>query len=202
VLAGCEQADSVVTNPHKWLFTPIDCSALYIRDPKMLTGAFSLVPDYLRSDVDGQVKNYMDWGVSLGRRFRAIKLWMVMRAFGSEGIAQRLSQHIRFAQQFASWVDDHAEFERLAPAPLSVVCFRARPASIADAGDEAIDRFNEELLRRLNASGEIYLSGTRLRGRYSLRLAIGNIRTTERHVARAWELIQAECEVMGAGSGA
>jgi aromatic-L-amino-acid decarboxylase len=194
VLDGCGRADSIVVNPHKWLFTPIDCSALYVRDPDMLTGAFSLVPEYLRTDSSkAEIKNYMDWGVSLGRRFRSLKLWMVLRAFGSAGIAERLREHIRLAAQFADWVDAHPNFERMAPTPLSVVCFRAHPAALED---EELDDFNEELLRRLSAGGEIYLSHTKLRDRYTLRLAIGNIRTTEQHVTRAWELIQAEAEAL------
>ncbi|UCC82562.1 MAG: amino acid decarboxylase [Gemmatimonadota bacterium] len=191
VLDGCEAATSVVVNPHKWLFTPIDCSALYTTRPDVLTGAFSLVPEYLRTGVDGEIRNYMDWGVSLGRRFRALKLWMVLRCFGTEGIALRLREHIRLAQQFAGRIDEHPEFERLAPTPLSVVCFRARPAHI-DSDEEALNAFNETLLQRLNAGGQVYLSHTTLDGRYTLRLAIGNVRTEERHVARAWELICAE----------
>jgi aromatic-L-amino-acid decarboxylase len=200
VLDGCDAATSIVVNPHKWLFTPIDCSVLYTTRPEVLIGAFSLVPEYLRTGVDGEIRNYMDWGVSLGRRFRALKLWMVLRSFGSQGIAERLREHIRLAQLFAGWVDEHPDFERLAPTPLSVVCFRARPAGLAAAsprGEDrrtALNRFNETLLRRLNATGEIYLSHTDLRGDYALRLAIGNLRTTEEHVARAWELIQRECQ--------
>jgi aromatic-L-amino-acid decarboxylase len=197
VLDGCESATSIVVNPHKWLFTPIDCSVLYTTRPDTLTAAFSLVPEYLRTKVDGQIKNYMDWGVSLGRRFRALKLWMVLRSFGSQGIAERLLEHIRLGQLFAGWVDEHPDFERLAPTPLSVVCFRARPAGLAATpGDgsadanAALNRFNETLLQRLNASGEVYLSHTNLRGCYTLRLAIGNLRTTEKHVARAWELLR------------
>jgi aromatic-L-amino-acid decarboxylase len=200
ILDGCDAAMSIVVNPHKWLFTPIDCSVLYTRGPGILTGAFSLVPEYLRTGVDAEIKNFMDWGVSLGRRFRALKLWMVVRAFGSDGIAERLREHIRIAQLFAGWVDADPDFERLAPTPLSVICFRARPAALladrpsAPAGDtdKLTDLFNGELLRRLNASGEMYLSHTSLGGRYTLRLAIGNLRTTERHVARAWELITNE----------
>jgi aromatic-L-amino-acid decarboxylase len=189
VLDGCGAASSIVVNPHKWLFTPIDCSVLYTTRPDTLTGAFSLVPEYLKTGVD-EVKNYMDWGVSLGRRFRALKLWMVLRSFGSDGIAARLGEHVRLAQALAGWIDQHPEFERLAPTPLSVVCFRARPAGLTN--DSELDEFNEALLQRLNASGELFLSHTSLRGRYTLRLAIGNVRTTEKHVARAWEIIQGE----------
>ncbi|MGD2217809.1 MAG: pyridoxal-dependent decarboxylase [Gemmatimonadales bacterium] len=193
VLAGCDAATSIVVNPHKWLFTPIDCSALYTTRPEVLTGAFSLVPEYLRTAVDGAIRNYMDWGVSLGRRFRALKLWMVLRCFGSDGIAVRLKEHIRLAQLLADWIDEHPGFERLAPTPLSVVCFRARPSHIQD-DEDALNAFNEKLLQRLNAGGAIYLSHTDLNGRYTLRLAIGNVRTEEEHIVRAWELVRAESE--------
>jgi aromatic-L-amino-acid decarboxylase len=199
VLDGCQNARSVVVNPHKWLFTPIDCSVLFTSEPRTLTGAFSLVPEYLRTDGDDEVRNYMDWGVSLGRRFRALKLWMVIRAFGAEGIAQRLRAHIGLAQAFAGRVDGDPDFERLAPVPFSVVCFRARPRRLVAHSptselDERLNRFNAELLRRVNTSGEVYLSHTNLRGRYTLRLAIGNLRTTKQHVARAWELLRSETE--------
>ncbi len=201
VLDGCASATSLVINPHKWLFTPIDCSVLYTTRPDKLTGAFSLVPEYLKTQLDGDIRNYMDWGVSLGRRFRALKLWMVLRSFGSQGIAERLAEHIRLAQLFAGWVDDHPEFERMAPTPLSVVCFRARPRSLQPStpaqSDADLDSFNEALLGRLNASGQLYLSHTRLKGRYVLRLAIGNIRTNEAHVRRAWERIREEAKALG-----
>jgi aromatic-L-amino-acid decarboxylase len=190
VLDGCEHADSIVVNPHKWLFTPIDCSAFYVRDPAMLRRAFSLVPEFLRTGEDDVVTNYMDWGVQLGRRFRALKLWMVLRYFGHEGLAARIRAHVQLAQRFATWVDESPDFERLAPTPLSTVCFRAHPRGVDDP--QELDRLNERLLDAVNASGEVYLSHTRLRGHYTLRLAIGNIRTDERHVARAWELLQAE----------
>lgn len=204
VLDGCEDAMSIVVNPHKWLFTPIDCSVLYTCRPGILTGAFSLVPEYLRTGMDAEITNFMDWGVSLGRRFRALKLWMVLRAFGSEGLAERIREHIRLAHRFADWVDDQPDFERLAPTPLSVVCFRARPAALLEGrrstrpaeAETLLSLFNEELLRRLNAGGEVYLSHTKLDGRYSLRLAVGNLRTTERDVERAWELIQGEAATL------
>ena len=195
VLEGCHQADSVVINPHKWLFTPIDCSAFYCARPEVLRGAFSLVPEYLRTTESDQaaVRDFMDYGVQLGRRFRALKLWMVIRHFGWEGLAARIREHIRLGQQFRSWVDAHPDFERMAPAPLSVVCFRARPADLrARAGehDGYLDRLNEALLEEVNATGRAYLSHTRLNGRLTLRLAVGNLRTTEAHVREAWDLLQ------------
>jgi aromatic-L-amino-acid decarboxylase len=189
VLDGCERAHSLVVNPHKWLFTPIDCSALYTRRPDLLRRAFSVVPDYLTTAHGDEVKNLMDYGIALGRRFRALKLWFVLRWFGAEGIADRLRAHLALAREFAAWIDAAPEFERLAPVPFSVVAFRHAPASLA--GDEpALDAHNARVLERLNATGEVYLSHTKVRGRYAIRLAIGNLRTERRHVERAWELIR------------
>ncbi|GBC82687.1 L-2,4-diaminobutyrate decarboxylase [bacterium HR10] len=189
VLDGCERADSLVVNPHKWLFTPIDLSAFYCRRMDVLRRAFSLVPEYLRAEEEG-VRNLMDYGPQLGRRFRALKLWMVIRYFGREGLAARIREHVRLAQQFAAWVDADPDFERMAPTPLSTVCFRARPQSLAASGAD-LDRFNEALLEAVNATGECFLSHTRVRGRFTLRLAIGNLRTSERHVRRAWDVVRA-----------
>ncbi|HEY3120611.1 MAG TPA: pyridoxal-dependent decarboxylase, partial [Vicinamibacteria bacterium] len=190
-LAGCERADSLVTNPHKWLFVPVDLSALYTRRPDVLRAAFSLVPDYLRTREDAVAPNLMDYGVSLGRRFRALKLWAVLRAFGANGIADRIREHVRLAQVFRSWVEADPSFEVVAPSPFSVVCFRAR---FAGAAPEEVDRKNDALMEAVNASGEAYLSSTKLLGRTTLRLAIGNIRTEERHVRRAWELLRGAAE--------
>ena len=195
ILDGCDRADSVVMNPHKWLFTPLDLSALFSRRMDTVKAAFSLTPEYLRTAEADQVHNLMDTGIQLGRRFRALKLWMVLRHFGAEGIRQRLAEHMRLARLFAEWVDAHDDFERLAPVPFSVVCFRAKPAGMAT--DEAeLERLNIKLLDALNASGEIFLSQGKLEGRYVIRLAIGHIRTAEQHVARAWELIQQHTQVL------
>jgi aromatic-L-amino-acid decarboxylase len=185
--AGWERADSIVVNPHKWLFTPIDCSALLLREPESVRRAFSLVPEYLTTPEGEHVTNLMDYGPALGRRFRSLKLWMVLRYFGREGIAERLQEHMRLASEFASWIDAEPDWERLAPVPFSTVVFRCRPAGTSDAETDAL---NARLLEAVNASGEVFLSHTRLRGRYALRLAIGNLRTKEAHVRRAWELLQ------------
>lgn len=191
VLDGCDRADSVVINPHKWLFTPIDCSAMYCRRPDVLRSAFSLVPEYLRTSEAEHtgVRDFMDYGVQLGRRFRALKLWMVMRYFGWEGLAARLREHIRLGQLLAKWVDSDREFERMAPTPFSTVCFRAHPEGASEA---ELERYNAALLDAANATGQAYFSHTRLDGKFVLRFAIGNIRTTEEHVHAAWELIQRE----------
>jgi aromatic-L-amino-acid decarboxylase len=189
ILDGCELADSLVVNPHKWLFTPFDLSAFYCRRMDMVRAAFSLTPEYLRTAEAGQVRNLMDTGIQLGRRFRALKLWMILRYFGANGIRTRLSEHMRLAELFAGWVDAHPGFERLAPVPFSVVCFRAKPRG-RQMSEVDLERLNQALLDSVNQSGEVFLSHTKLDGRFTLRLAVGNIRTTERHVARAWELLQ------------
>jgi aromatic-L-amino-acid/L-tryptophan decarboxylase len=186
VLDGCEEADSIVVNPHKWLFVPIDCSVLYTRRPDVLKRAFSIVPEYLTTTDPAETRNLMDYGVALGRRFRALKLWFVLRHFGTDGIRERLRHHIDLARSFAEWVDQDATFERLAPTRFSVVVFRFRPPG--ETVEERIDELNIQLLQQLNASGEVFLSHTRVDGKYALRLAIGNIRTASAHVARAWQL--------------
>jgi aromatic-L-amino-acid decarboxylase len=188
ILAGAARADSLVTNPHKWLFTPFDLSAFYCRRMDMLRAAFALTPEFLRTSTVGPAKNLMDTGVQLGRRFRALKLWFVLRSFGARQIREHLTRHLDLAQHFASWVDAHPDFERLAPVPLSVVCFRWRPAA-DDLSVDALDRANERLLSAVNQTGEAYLSHTRIHGRFALRLAIGHLRTREEHVRRAWDLL-------------
>ena len=179
-LDGVDEADSLVINPHKWLFTPFDLSVLYCRRMDLIRQAFALTPDYLKTVEGAPVRNLMDTGIQLGRRFRSLKLWMVLRHFGSRGIRARLAEHMRLASVFAEWVDASADFVRVAPVPFSVVCFRA----------DADDAFNEQLLDAVNAGGEVFLSHTRLQNRFTLRLAIGNLRTTEAHVARAWAILQ------------
>ncbi len=186
-IEGCERADSLVFNPHKWLFVPIDASALYTRHPQVFERAFSLVPEYLTTPVSGQVVDLMNYGVQLGRRFRALKLWWVLRCFGLDGIRERHRRHIEMAHDFADWIDSDPTFERLAPRPFSVVCFRARPPNLEGA---ALDEYNMALLEHVNASGEIFLSHTRLDNGVALRIAIGNLGTTETDVARCRELLK------------
>ncbi len=186
VLRGAERADSLVVNPHKWLFTPFDLSAFFCRRMDTIRRAFSLTPEYLRNVEADRVRNLMDTGVQLGRRFRALKLWMILRHFGADGLRARLSEHMRLARLFASWVEEDPDFELLAPVPFSVVCFRARPPGRSAA---ELDALNEILLTRFNGTGEVFLSHTKLNGVLTLRLAIGHIRTEERHVRRAWQLM-------------
>ena len=175
-LDGCDRADSIVVNPHKWLFTPMDCSTLWTRRPEALHAAFALVPDYLAATADAV--DLKDYGPALGRRFRALKLWTVLRMYGAEGLRALIREHIRLAQLFAAWVEADPDWEIAAPHPFSTVCFRHRTAD------------NEELARRATATGEIFVAATRLRGLPTIRLAIGNARTTEDDVRRAWEILR------------
>jgi aromatic-L-amino-acid decarboxylase len=176
--AGVEQADSLVVNAHKWLLTPMDCSCFWSRRPEALRRAFSLVPEYLRTTDTAEV-NLMDYSPVLGRRFRALKLWAVLRCHGREGLQRLIREHVRLAALFEGWVRDTPGWEVCAPRPFSVVCFRR----------VAADDVNGELLERVNRTGEVFLSGTKLEGRTVLRLAIGNARTTESDVHRAWEIL-------------
>ena len=190
-LEGCSQADSLVTNPHKWMFTPIDCSALFTRRPDLFRQAFSLVPEYLRTESVGVV-DLMDYSFQLGRRFRALKLWFVFRYFGIEGIAHRIRKHCQLAREFAVWIDSQPGFERMAPVPFSVVCFRAHPKEITDEAE--LERLNGAILEQINSSGEIFLSHTKLHGKYCLRIAVGNLQTTQHHLKRAFKLA---CDAAG-----
>jgi aromatic-L-amino-acid decarboxylase len=185
---GWERADSIVVNPHKWLFVPLDLSVLYTRKREVLRRAFSLTPEYLRTEQGDEVTNFMDYGIPLGRRFRALKLWFVLRYFGVQGLAGRIRKHVALARQFADEVDSHKDFERLAPVPLSTVCFRAHPAGMDD--DKSLNQLNEELLQAINHSGQAFLSHTKLSGRYVLRLVISQLRTEDAHVHQFWLLTQ------------
>jgi len=180
LLEGCERADSFITNPHKWLLTPMDCSVFYTRRPDVLKSAFSLVPDILYTQDDPRAVNMMDYGVPLGRRFRALKLWFIMRSYGHEGLAAMIREHVRMAQEFARAMEADPRFERTAPGRLSTICFRYK----------GTDDDNRRIQDHVNQSGEILISGTNLNGTFTLRLAIGNMGTRPEHVARAWELIQ------------
>jgi aromatic-L-amino-acid decarboxylase len=200
ILDGAARAQSLVVNPHKWLFVPFDLSVLYCRRMDLLRAAFTLIPEYLRTPEQNAARNLMDTGIQLGRRFRALKLWMVLRYFGADGIRTRLAEHMRLARLFAGWVDADPHFERVAPVPFSVVCFRAKPARADAQQPAAIDAFNEEVMNQVNASGDVFLSHTKLNNMLVLRLAIGHLRTTEVHVARAWELLRARAAALDARS--
>ena len=183
ILEGAEHSDSLVFNPHKWLLVNFDCSAYFVRDRTALLRSFAASAEILKAGFDDKVANYRDWGIQLGRRFRALKLWFVIRSYGVAGLQALLREHIRLGKLFAQWVTEDPLFELMAPAPLATVCFR-------QGGTGDLDALNQRLLARLNATGRIFLTGTRLRGRYVLRLALGHLTTTERDVAAAWQLIR------------
>jgi aromatic-L-amino-acid decarboxylase len=192
ILDGCERADSIAVNPHKWLFTPFDLSVLYCRHMDLLRRAFSLVPEYLRTPEQEKVRSGSDYGVQLGRRFRALKLWMVIRYFGHEGLAARIREHCRLARLFASWIEESPDWELMAPVPLGLVCFRARPKCEGESESERerrLDTLNEAIMHGVNATGKALLSHTKLNNQLTLRLSIGNIRTTEHHVRQVWQLL-------------
>ena len=186
ILSGVEHADSLVVNPHKWLFTPFDCSVLYVRRPEILSRAFSLVPEYLTTREDEEVVNYMDYGVQLGRKFRALKLWMVIRAFGVDGLAARIREHCRLAEDLANTISSTRGWHVVAPVHFGLVGFRYAPSGMSDAASDAL---TEEIMHAVNATGEVFLSHTRVNSRYVIRLSIGNIRSDASHVTRAWTLL-------------
>ena len=191
--AGWERADSIVVNPHKWLFTPLDASLLLTRRMVDLRAAFSLVPEYLLTlDRETPVRDYNEYTPQLGRRFRALKLWIQLRWFGLDGLRRRIERHLEFAQLFARWVDEHPDWELLAPVPFSTVCFRWNPASGAPADE--LDARNAAIMDSVNRTGEVFLSHTRLDGRFTIRVAIGSLRTEQRHIERAWAVLRAAAE--------
>ncbi len=192
ILDGFELADSIVVNPHKWMFTPIDISAFYTRKPEVLKRAFSLVPEYLKTNENEKAENLMDYGIQLGRRFRSLKLWFVIRYFGVDGIIRILREHLRLAKLFAEWIEVHPKFERMAQVNFGVVCFRFHPAEI-DSEDELND-LNSRLVQVINESGKLFISHTKIDNKYIIRVSISGLRTEEKHVKDAWILIRREAE--------
>ena len=186
-LAGVDRAQSLVVNPHKWLFTPFDCSVLYVREPQVLARAFTLVPEYLRTQQDDEVINYNDYGVQLGRKFRALKLWMVIRAFGVEGLAAKIREHCRMAADLAHTIASTPSWTVVAPVHFGLVVFRYQPPGLGDAEADAL---TERIMHQVNATGEVFLSHTKVHGRYAIRLSIGNQRTQLSDVQRAWDLLR------------
>jgi aromatic-L-amino-acid decarboxylase len=183
-MEGTEHADSIVVNPHKWLFVPLDFSTLYVRDPELLRSVFALVPDYLAGDTgSSQFPDYMDYSIQLGRRFRALKAWMVFRSFGAKGIASRIREHCRLARFFASLVAGDSAFVLGAPVTMGVVCFRFEPTGLSPLGTDAL---NEAIVAELNAGGRVFLTHTRLKGKINMRIGLGNLLTTEAHLQEAW----------------
>ncbi|MHC1730898.1 MAG: aspartate aminotransferase family protein [Bacteroidales bacterium] len=184
---GIEYADSFVFNPHKWMFTNFDCSAYFVRDAASLIRTFEILPEYLKTRTRGQVNDYRDWGIPLGRRFRALKLWAVIRSYGVEGLQATIREHLRLAKMLADLIEGEKDFELMAPVPLNTVCFRYRPYGMSDS---ETDRINERINHALNDSGKIYLTHTKVNGRYVLRMVTAQTNVTEHHVTEAWNLIR------------
>jgi len=188
MIKGAEYADSFVFNPHKWLFTNFDCSAYFVKDKYSLLRTLQLVPEYLRTHDQGKVNDYCDWGVPLGRRFRALKLWFVLRSFGTETLQEKLRNHIRMARDLAELIGQDEDFELMAPVTLNLVCFRHKPKGVED--EMQLNDLNEKLLKKINDSGKIFLTHTKLNGKYVLRMLIGQTNVEQRHVDSAWELVR------------
>lgn len=187
ITRGWQRADSIVINPHKWMFTPMDLSIYFTRKPDTLKRAFSLSAEYLKTKQDNEVENLMDYGIQLGRRFRSLKLWFIIRYFGVDGLADRIKYHINLAKEFRSWIEQENDFELIAPTPFSTVCFRFNPGNISE---DDLNRMNEMLLEKINQSGKIFLSHTKLNGKFVIRLTIGSIRHERKHILQAWEIIK------------
>ncbi len=196
---GVEFADSCCFNPHKWMFTNFDCNVFYVADRKHLIQTLSVLPEYLRNQAteSGAVIDYRDWHIQLGRRFRSLKLWFVIRHYGIKGLQHHIREHVRLAQQFAAWVRNDSRFELAAPAQLNLVCFRLCAADRADQDRADQDHANQLLMERLNGSGDLYLTHTKLDGKFTLRLCVGQTNTQARHVERAWQRIQQETGKLG-----
>jgi aromatic-L-amino-acid decarboxylase len=188
MIAGIEKADSFVFNPHKWMFTNFDCSAYFVKDKEALLRTFEILPEYLKTGNRGLVNNYRDWGIPLGRRFRALKLWFVIRSYGVSQLQLKIREHILMARWLEQQVTAQPDFEIMAPVPLSLVCFRFKPLGINDT--ETLNRLNENLMQSLNAGGRIFLTHTKFNGQYTLRMSIAGTLTEQRHVEKAWELIR------------
>ena len=185
---GIEEAQSIVFNPHKWMFTNFDCSAYFIRDKDALLRTFSILPEYLKTASHGKVNNYCDWGIQLGRRFRALKLWFVLRNFGQEGIREKLRLHIRLAKDLYRKIEAEPNYEILALLNFNLICFRYKPENISS--EETLKALNQKLLQNLNKSGKLFISHTSLNGRYTLRIVVAQTNVEARHVENAWTLIK------------
>ena len=195
MIDGIEMADTFVFNPHKWMFTNFDCSAYFVKDKGALLRTFEILPEYLKTKEGSRVNNYRDWGIQLGRRFRALKLWFVIRTFGVKGLKERVRSHIKWAQAIAQKIKDSKDFELMAPVPLATLCFRYKPGHISDR--ENLNSINATLLEILNNSGKLYLTHTKLNEDYSIRFVIGQTYVQEKHVLQAWELIKRAAHELG-----
>ena len=192
MIEGIEQADSFVFNPHKWMFTNFDCSAFYVRDEELLVRTLAITPEYLKTAEDERVKNYRDWGIQLGRRFRALKLWFVIRSFGIRGLQNTLRKHLDLAQKMKRTIRESESFELLAPVPLNLVCFRYHPPGVTEP--ELLNRLNRQLLEQVNSTGKLFITHTKLDDIYTLRMVIGNRNVEQTHTEQAWKLINEQAE--------
>jgi aromatic-L-amino-acid decarboxylase len=187
MLDGREYIDSFVFNPHKWMFTNFDCSAYFVKHPSYLIKTFEILPEYLKTRTRGKVNEYRDWGVPLGRRFRALKLWSVIRMYGVEGLQEKIRYHVKLARRLAEIVAQENDFQILAPVTINVVCFRYKPKGM---NEEEVNNINEILNHKLNDSGKLYLTHTVINGIYTLRMVTGQTNVTMEHVDKAWDLIR------------
>ena len=192
MIDGIELADAYVFNPHKWMFTNFDCTMLYVKDQEALIKTFEILPEYLKTNADKEVNNYRDWGIQLGRRFRALKLWMVIKSYGLQGIREKMHKHIELAQYFRDALDKNNDFELLAPVPLNLICFRFKPTRLQDLSE--INEINAELENAINTSGKAYLTHTKLKGKYTLRVCIGQTNIEKRHVDDLLKLLKQETD--------
>jgi aromatic-L-amino-acid decarboxylase len=188
MIEGIEHADTFVFNPHKWMLTNFDCSAYFVKDPEALVKTFEILPEYLKTAEGTQVNNYRDWGIQLGRRFRALKLWFVIRSYGVGGLQEIVRNHLSLAKEVKQWVEDSGDFELMAPMPLNLICFRYHPKGEDDP--EKLNALNERILETVNKTGKLYLTHTRLNGDYVIRLVIAQTQVTREDVGRAWEIVR------------
>lgn len=194
MIEGIEKVDSFVFNPHKWMFTNFDCSAFYVQDDALLVNTFEINPEYLKTIEDRRVKNYRDWGIQLGRRFRALKLWFVIREFGIEGLQEKTRHHLAMAEKQKKIIEEDPDFELLAPVTVNTLCFRFHPSHISDSSK--LNELNSKLLEEINKSGRLFITHTKLDGILTLRMVIGNTRVEEHHVEDAWNLIKNRAELL------
>jgi aromatic-L-amino-acid decarboxylase len=187
MIEGIEQADSFVFNPHKWMFTNFDCSVYFVKDKDALINTFSIQPEYLKTKTAGKVNDYRDWGIQLGRRFRSLKLWFVIRNFGVNGLKEKIRNHIELAKELENSIIQSKDFEMVTPRTLNLVCFRYKPQNIID--EEQLNNLNESLMQKANTSGKLFITHTRLNGKYTLRMVIGQTRVSKSNVMNAWKLI-------------
>ncbi|HXX63957.1 MAG TPA: pyridoxal-dependent decarboxylase, partial [Bacteroidota bacterium] len=194
MLEGIERADTLVFNPHKWMFTNFDCSAYFVKDVSALVRTFEILPEYLKTSEQSKVNNYRDWGIQLGRRFRALKLWFVIRNFGVRGLQERVRSHLALAQSLARAIENTPDFELMAPVPLATVCFRFHPPGTSDSTE--LERLNARLMEELNRSGRLFITHTKLNGQFTLRFVAAQTNVAQRHIDSAWELIRATARTL------